>query len=215
MYGKSASLWLAEMERHRQTESSPSMYLQLIDRHLYGEAAKWVLNTPSVRALIYKGYMGLASDFDIDALHLALIGHFKLTPEEVQNINTTTLVYRLRFLKQGAGEGLEQYYTRAQKLLLELNGRDGENNTLTPPEISLRTIVVESFITGLSSKTLHDWLCQRVLHHTTSLHRALKMAEAHFIITGLKIKAKDSKGKEKEESNKNKKRKVNMHDNVR
>lgn len=71
-FGKCASLWLADLECHGEKESSPSTHLQNIDRHLDGEADQWVLNTPSARALIYKGYMELATESDIEAFHGAL-----------------------------------------------------------------------------------------------------------------------------------------------
>ncbi|CAF9911917.1 MAG: hypothetical protein ALECFALPRED_007763 [Alectoria fallacina] len=60
-HGKSAYLWLAAMDRGRVEGTPPSMYLKNIDRHLEGEAAQWVMNAESVRVLIYRRYLELAT----------------------------------------------------------------------------------------------------------------------------------------------------------
>ena len=135
VYGKSASLWLADMNRHREKGSSPSMYLQHIDRHLDGEAARWVLNTPTVRALIYKGYMGLATESDTDTFQRALTNRLKPTMEEARNIYGVSPLSRLRTLRKGSSEGLEPYYERARGLLIALHARDCGKDTLTPAEL--------------------------------------------------------------------------------
>ena len=177
-YGKSASLWLADMERCREVGSSPSTYLQHIDRHLVGEAAKWVLDTPRVMSLIYGAYRGLATESDVDSLHEALRNHFKLTLQEAREFEDEKPLERFMNEPQGDSD-LQQYYGRALDLLLALNGRDGENDTLTLPEISLRAIVVRVFVAGLSSERLKTWLRQQhICHHTVSLHRAFTMADA-------------------------------------
>ena len=94
-YGKSASLWLAYLKRDREAGSTPSLYLQHIDDHLEGEAAQWVLNTPSVSALICRGYGGLATESDVDAFHGALSDRFKTTVEKARNANLT--MWRIAF----------------------------------------------------------------------------------------------------------------------
>ena len=199
-YGKSASLWLADMERHREKGSSPSMYLQHIDRHLEGEAARWVLNTPSVRVLIYKGYMELATESEIDAFGRALSDRFKLTYGEARDFLESTPLWRLIMLEQESSEGLEQYYKRTRELLLAVHGRDGENGTLTPPEISLRTMVVELFALGFSNQMLRRrGYQQHIYHRTVSLHQAFKMAEAEMKTMEVEAQSADSEKKEQEE----------------
>ena len=210
-YGKSASLWLADMDRHREKGSSPSMYLQHIDRHLEGEAARWVLNTPSIRVLIYKGYMGLATESEIDAFCRALSDRFKLTEDEAHNLVRLTPLGRLAWLRQGSSEDLEQYYGRARDLLLAMHGRDGMNDALTPTEISLRAIAVWYFCVGISSKIsskmLRLRLCQQhICHHSVSLHQAFKMAEAEM--KTMEEEAQSADGEEKEQEEKKKKRKL-------
>ena len=207
-YGKSASLWLADMERHREEGSSPSMYLQHIDRHLEGQAAKWVLNTPNVRLLIYRGYMDSATEFVVEAFHEALSNHFKLTNEDVIdsfNADATSLIDKL---KQRSSESLEDYYGRAREVLLALHGRDGQNDTLTPQEISLRWIVVGWFVSGLCGEMLRDEVYQQhVLHHTVSLYQAFKMAKAASKIMEKEMEAKTRKAVE-QKNNRNKKRRL-------
>ena len=203
-YGKSASLWLADMDRHREKGSSPSMYLQHIDRHLEGEAARWVLNTPSIRVLIYKGYMGLATESEIDAFCRALSDRFKLTEDEAHNLLRLTPLGRLAGLGQGSSEDLEQYYGRARDLLLAMHGRDGMNDALTPSEISLRTIAVSVFCMGISSKMLRLRLYQQhIYHHSVSLHQAFKMAEAEM--KTMEEEAQSADGEEKEQEEKKRK----------
>ena len=80
-YGKSAALWLADMDRHREKGSSPSEYLRNIDRQLEGEADHWAKNTPSARVSVLKGYGDEATDLDIEASHEAVTRRFKLTNE--------------------------------------------------------------------------------------------------------------------------------------
>lgn len=162
------------------------MYLQHIDRHLDGEAAKWVLNTPSVRVLIYRGYMDAATESDVDDFHRALSDHFKLTDKEIQDHFRATPWQGLMRLRQRTGEDLVHYYGRAQDLLLALHDRDAEKNgddALPAPEISLRDTVVCRFVLGLSGKKLKYSLYQQhVHHHTMTLHQAFKMAEAQLKI---------------------------------
>ena len=177
------------------------MYLQHIDRHLDGEAALWVLNTPSVRVLIYKGYMGLATESDIDAFRRALSDRFKLTHGEVRDLDGSTPLWRLFALEQESGEGLKQYYGRARECLVSVHGRD---DTLTPSEMSLRTIAVNLFCFNLSNKMLrHRLYQQHITHHTVSLHQAFKMAEAEMKTMEDEAQSSDSE----EEEHKEKKRK--------
>ena len=200
VYGKSASLWLADMNRHREKGSSPSMYLQHIDRHLDGEAARWVLNTPTVKALIYKGYMGLATESDTDTFQRALTNRLKPTMEEARNIYGVSPLGRLRTLRKGSSEGLEQYYERARDLLNALHGRDCGKDTLTPAELSLRALVVERFALGIPSKMLRLRLYQQhIHHHTVSLHQAFKMAEAEMKTMEDEAQSSDSEEEEHEE----------------
>lgn len=184
-YGNNSFIWLLEVERHREKESSPSMCLQHIDRHLEGEAAHWVLNTPDVRVLIYKGYMGLATELDLEAFHRVLTQRFKPTVESRKEMNKSHPRFPLSYLKQAASESLEEYYRRARDLLIALHGRDDEYDTLTPLEISLRSIAVMQFVSALredwpaSEGSLQSRLCQQqVLDHRVSLYKAFKMAEA-------------------------------------
>ena len=207
-YGKSASLWLAYMDRHRETGSTPSLYLQRIDDLLEGEAAQWVLDTPSVSALVCKGYVGLATECDVDAFRGALGERFKFATEEeeAREVSFATLADRLRKLKQGVDEGLEQYFGRAERLLVALRGRDGGNEALTPSEVSLRVVVVCGFVAGLSSNKLRHRLQQRICHHTMSLHQVFKMARAEMKMTKSKEKAKLRKMKERKRNDKQNRR---------
>ena len=184
-HGKSAYLWLVAMDRGRVEGTSPSMYLKHIDRHIEGEAAQWVLNTESVRVLIYREYLELATESDIEAFHGALTERFKLTEEEARDKFKAMPLVRLLKLRQRASEGLEEYHYRARLVLLDLHGDDGENDALTPLQQSLRSITVERFASDLRD----DWpssgtrfgtrlLQQQILHDTVSLNEAFKMAEA-------------------------------------
>ena len=185
--------------------TSPSMYFKHIDRHLEGEAAQWVLSTESVRVLIYRGYLELAMESDIEAFHGALTERFKLTEEEARdNVKAMPLV-RLLKLRQRASEGLEEYYDRARLVLLDLHGDDGENDALTPLQQSLRSITVEQFASGLRD----DWpgsgtrfwtrlLQQQILHDTVSLNEAFKMAEAVSKRMNSEKEREDGKKKQQE-----------------
>ena len=202
VFGKSASLWLANVERRRKKDSTPSMYLQHIDRHLEGQAAQWVLNTPRVWALIRKGFVNLATESDIEAFHQALSDRFKLNDEEAQDLKTSTPLGRLAEIYQGDDEGLEHYYKRARDYLLAMHGRDDESDGLMPLEASFRAIVVESFVLGLCSRSLQLCLLrQHVFHPTRTLHEAYRMAEAQ-------MKVMEEREKEKEQEEKAKKRKL-------
>ena len=182
------------------------MYLQHLDRYLEGEAAKWVLNTPSVRALIYKGYMESATESDIDAFHRALSDHFKLTDREARD-HIATPLQRLVTLRQQTGECLQSYYERARDVLLAIHGRDGESDALTPPEMSLRTLAVWLFARGLSSERLKDALYQQnIRHHTVSLHQAFKMAEAQLKSVEVETRSDERGGKRQEQEEKKKKK---------
>ena len=118
------------------------MFLQNVDRHLEGEAAQWVLKTPNVRALVYKGYMELATESDIETFIGALTQRFQLTDEEAKHKCEETPLYRLYRLEKGSRETLEEYYNRARLLLIELHGNDAENDALAPSQKVLCTIVV-------------------------------------------------------------------------
>ena len=186
------------------------MYLQHIDRHLEGEAAQWVLNTPSVRALVYKGYMDLATGSDIDAFHDALSERFKLTLEEVTAMKKPFPALDILGLEQRASEGLHQYYSRARDLLLSLHGRDDDNDALTSQEVSLRGIVVARFVTGLRDdwptsdrRLLFRMLQQQIVHPTRTLYSAFRMAEVESKKLDLEKeqqeKEKESKDREQKE----------------
>lgn len=93
--------------------------------------------------------------------------------------------YELLFINQEASESLEEYYSRVRELLNALHGCDHDNDSLTPVEISLRSIVIAQFVFGLredwpaSQRDLRHRLCQQhVLDHRVTLHIAFKMAEA-------------------------------------
>ena len=61
--------------------------------------------------------------------------------------------YGLAFLKQAASENLEEYYRRTHDISIVLHSCDDDYDTLTPPEISLRNMVVVEFVRGLRE----DW----------------------------------------------------------
>ena len=198
-YGNNAFIWLLEVERHREKVTSPSMCLQHIDRHLEGEAAHWVLNTPNVRILIYKGYMELATEPDLEAFHEALTQRFKLKKEEHEAMRMSWPRYDLSSLHQSvdASETLDDYYSRTRGLLIALHGRDDEYDTLTPPEITLRRIVIAQFVRNLRD----DWPAskyylqnrlyqQQVLDHRVSLPKAFKMAKAESKRMDLEMESK-------------------------
>ena len=181
------------------------MYFQHIDRHLKGEAAEWVLHTPSVRALIYKGFMDDATESDIDNFYGALSDRFKLTLEESQNLRDTDSVIALR---QGADESLEQYTGRFRDKFSMPCSRDAENDTLTSSEIAVRFAIIAQYTLGLYSKKLKEHLCQQLLHHAApNLSQVQTMAEAVTRIMEAGAKAEARKSRE-QESNDNKKRKL-------
>ena len=172
-YGKSASLWLAHMERHRERGSSPSEYLVHLVVHLEGEAAYWAVTIPNVKALIHKGCWRLATESDIGAFQRALRDRFKLSFLEASaNPNG-------HYVEGNQGNtDMKQWYEQSRELLLSLHGRDGYDEILTPQEISLRDIVIRRFIIGLSSERLQGWLLQqRIYDLSISLYEAFRMAE--------------------------------------
>ncbi len=199
------------MDRHRDEGSSPSAYLQHIDRHLEGEAAQWVLNTPSVRALVYKGYMDLAIGSDIDAFYDALSERFKLTLEEAMAMTKSFPALGILGLEQRASETLEQFHVRARDLLLSLHGRDDNNDALTSQEVSLRCIVVALFVTGLRDdsdrRLLLRMLQQQIVHPTRTLYDAFSMAKAESKKLDLEKESKDREQKEQKEKEQEQERK--------
>lgn len=209
-YGKSASLWLAEMERHREKGSSPSLYLQHIDHHLEGEAAQWMRNSPSVMALIYKGYMDIATEFDVDTFHGALCERFKLTDEEAKEVYEAAPIFRFLQLRQETSEDLANYYNRVRLHFHDFHDfhdDDRENDALTPPQQLLRSMAIYLFIRGLRS----DWSFGRLLrllqkqhisHHSVSLYQAFKIVEAQMKIVDMEKKIEQSREKEQERKRK-------------
>lgn len=183
-YGKSASLWLADMERHRENGSSPSEYLRNIDRQLEGEADCWAKITPSVRTSILKAYGDEATESDIQAFDEAVTHRFKLTDEEIFATQKSLPHVRFACLWQTPSENLEEYYSRAQDILIALHGCDDDYDTLTPLQISLRSIMVAHFVLGLredssTSKGIRLRLYQNHVHEPrVTLHKAFKMVEA-------------------------------------
>ena len=178
------------------------MYLQHIDRHLEGEAAHWVLNTPSVRALIYKGYMELATESDIVAFHGALTQRFKLSAEDCRELATSPEIHA-HCLEQGPSEPIEEYYGRARGVLLALHGLDGDDDALMPLERSMRAIVVVRFVFGLHDPSLRYRLRQQqICHPTRTLYKAYKMAEAELEMMKLEKKTQECVEKELERKRK-------------
>lgn len=209
-YGKSAALWLADMKRHRREGSSPSTYLQHLDRHLEGEAEDKVKNTSSMRALIYRGYMQEAAESDVEDFHRALSDHFKLTSKEVQDHFKAIPWKSLMKLQQRTGEDLVHYYGRAQNLSLVLHGRDAKNDALPPSQISLRATVVCRFVAGLSGNKLKESLYQQhIHHHTVTLHQAFEMAEAQLKIMEVATRSDECPGKMQQQGGKKRKAPTN------
>ena len=213
-YGKNASLWLAYMEHRREKDSSPSTYLQHIDRHLEGEAAIWVKNTPDLRVLIYKGYMEVATESDIDVFYCALSDRFRLTGEEPVNLSGADLLSTM--LRQNAGESLEQYTDRFRRTATILPGGDGNNEGLValgPPMITTR---IAQYTLGLSRPELRDSLCKQYIHHpAVDLSQAHDMAKAanRILDAENKVKSRKSRDAEMEQKrNENKKRKLSTRD---
>ena len=186
-YGKSASLWLAELNCHRDEESTPSMHLLKIIRHLEGEAALWALNSKIVVALVCAANDERATDADVDVLQGALTKRFRLTDDEGQALIRTSPLAQFLTLSQETGEDLEDYYRRARDLL---HGRYTENITLTPLEISYRAMIVMRFGKGLSREGL--WvrlLLQSISHPTVSLHHAFIMAKMESKVMDMERRA--------------------------
>lgn len=189
------------MERHRKKGFSPSLCLRIIDRQLEGEAERWAKTTPSVRITILKAYGGEAAESDVEVFCEAITQRFKLTDEDVCAMRKSLPQSLLVNLHQAPSENLEHYYGRARDILLALHGRDDEHDTLTPLEISMRSIVIAQFVRylrddGPASESsfrfrLHQ---QQVLHPSVSLHKAFKMAEAESKRTEME---KESKQKRK------------------
>ena len=220
MYGKSATLWLADMECHREKGSSPSMYFHHIDRHLEGEAAEWVKNTRNVRTLIYRGYVGDATESDIDAFYGALSDRFKHALEEPPNLRGWVSLIALR---QGAGESIEQYTGRFRNTFPMPWTRDAKSDTLTSSEMAVRIAIIAQYTLGLYGKKLRDHLCEQFFFHPTpSMNQAQKMAEAatRMIAAEEKIEATriieaeekaEARKSTEQESNESKKRKLAPH----
>ena len=186
------------------------MYFQHIDRHLEGEAAKWVMYTPNVRALVYKGYMEVATGSDVDVFYGALSGRFKLNEEESRKLRGADPLSRLMALRQGASESLEQYTGRFRDTLFTQCSRDGDNDPLIPVVVPLLTAAIAQYALGLSSEKLKESLCQLYIHHPVeSFSQARKMAEALTRIIESEEKAEARNSTEKKR-NKNKKRKRAM-----
>lgn len=187
-HGKSASLWLA----NNGTPPRGRIYaVDVFPAHRPSSQGRkplsGSLNTPSARALIYKGLMEVATP-NIEAFQTALTQRFKLTVENLMVMKSRPQIL-LCCMNQLASENLEQYYSPNRDVLLALHGCDDDNDTPTPPEISLRSIAVTKFVPGLRndwprSCTSLKWrlLQQQMLHHTVSVHKALEMTEAEIKI---------------------------------
>lgn len=176
-YGKSASLWLANMDRHRERGSSPSAYFHQLDFYLQGEAHEWVETTPDIKLLIYNSYIGLATESDIDTFQRALRARFKLTRQEAFAMHEANTRNHFLRLHQGK-KGLEQWFMQALQFLASLDSCDGPSEILSAKEVSLRDIVIRRFVIGLSSQRLQLWLLQqRIFELDISLHVAFKMAK--------------------------------------
>ena len=199
-HGKSAALWLADMERHREKGSSPSLHLRNIDRQLEGEADRWAKNTPSARIAILKAYGEEATESDVEALYQAITQRFQLVNQDVVAIMNSRPLTRLLYLKQEATEDLTQYYSRAMGILIDLHGRDGNISALTPLEMSVHGFVVERFVTGLAHQPLCTrLLLQNVLHPTRTLFEVYKLAVTEARIMASEKESEQEDGKEKEE----------------
>ena len=206
-YGKSAALWLADMERHSEKESSPSLHLRNIDRQLEGEADRWAKNTSSARIAILKAYGEEATESDVEALYQAITQRFQLANQDVVAIMNSRPQTRLLYLKQEATEDLTQYYSRAMGILIDLHGRDGNISTLTPLEMSVHGLAVECFVRGLAHQPLCTrLLLQNVLHPTRTLFEVYKLAvtEARIMASEKESEQEDGKEKEKEQESREK-----------
>lgn len=195
-YGKNASLWLANMEYYRNKESSPSMHLQHIDRHLEGEAAKWVSSTQSVAFLIHKGIVDVATEYDIDVFYGALIDRFHLSLEESQNLRGADPRSRFLGVKQRASESLEQYTRRFGKALSDIHNADNKKKVQIVNAVSVDGLTAQ-YALGLSNEELRDRLCQQHIHHQfMNLGQCQMMVEATTRIIDAENKAKARKPRE-------------------
>lgn len=89
---------------------------------------------------------------NIEAFQTALTQRFKLTVEDFMVMKSRPQ-FLLCCMNQLASENSEQYYSRNRNLSPALHGCDHDNDTLTPSEISLRSIAVANFVPGLRN----DW----------------------------------------------------------
>lgn len=191
------------MEPYRAAASTPSVYLERIFRELEGEALQWLKNTENMMVPIAKGFLGIATESDIDTFHTALRQRFKLGFPELTNWERSPY-WEVRRLEQHPSEQLEHYYERARDLLLVMHGHlrfNDAGGTLTPAEVALHAMVIDNFVQGLDRWISPTQLLEQQINHPKyTLHQVYKIIEGEIQIMDFE------KGKEVHEGDEQKRR---------
>ncbi len=128
-------------------------WLEAIDRHLSGEAAKWADRHPTIKLLLRDDRIDRATQDDVAKFRRLITDRFatKSVPEEPDPRLC------LNKLAQGKNESLYAYYRRTADLFLAVGGRDCDPDAIGDMDQLVkvvRDLTIEKFIEGLQDYNL-------------------------------------------------------------
>lgn len=172
--GQSAVRWLRMFTRERVTKKdgnpvSAPLWLEEIDGHLAGEAAKWTDQTPAIRHLLNENTIDQRTEADVVTFKNLFLDYFQGEPETPPE-NT---ISQIQSLSQFSAESLITYHRRTSGLLVAAGGKDIQTGTvLEPLARSVLDLTIDRFINGLFNFQLR----LRMLKYIVDPSRSLKGA---------------------------------------
>lgn len=150
-------------------DDHPARILKLFDMKMSGDAAVWADDTPEV-AKIVQSSSGTVDD--VKSLKQMFLNRFKKTPPKSNDLNRD-----LEDLRQGHLETLEDYHTRARRILLQMcedSSVNGVARTMSKAESQWVMTVVSRFTRGLQEKWVEFQVSEA---EPTSLEKAFLLAK--------------------------------------
>lgn len=152
-----------------KAEDYPARVLKLFDMKMSGEAAVWADDTPEVADLVQTSSGTMEH---VKSLKLLFLARFKKTTPRSNDLNRD-----LEDLQQGVSESLEEYHTRARRILVQIcedSTVNGVERTMSKAESQWVMTVVSRFTRGLSERWVEFQVSEA---EPSSLEKAYSIAK--------------------------------------
>lgn len=159
--------WLRTIKYELPPTFTPGQWLECVDGLLDGEAARWADKSPNVKKILSDEDLKHAGKRDVATFKTLFLNRFTPADERLKDVN-----HMLETLRQNATESLEDYYGRAEDLLLALGGKDKTISVkLSNHETSILKRVIHHYVHGLH----YSYLKSNAALQSDSLSKAYEL----------------------------------------